>query len=132
MTQYLRAVFRDKFRNVLNLSQAYLKGDLPGISANVLAQRLVELEKRGLVTREPHPTDRRTTLAVLTREGRALLKKATKGAAAAGFGAAGLATAAAGFAGAGLTAFAGLARALTLTVFTQSSPGNSSEGERVL
>lgn len=45
-----------------------------------------QLEKRGLVTREPHPTDRRTTLAVLTRDGRALLKKATKAAAAAGFG----------------------------------------------
>ncbi len=34
-----------------------LKGDLPGISANVLAQRLTELERRGLVrkTRLPPP-----------------------------------------------------------------------------
>lgn len=44
------------------------------------------LAKRGLVTREAHPTDRRTTLAVLTKDGRALVRRATKGAAAAGFG----------------------------------------------
>lgn len=48
------------------------------------------LEKRGLVAREAHPTDRRTTLAVLTKDGRLLLRRATKAAAAAGFGFAGV------------------------------------------
>ena len=32
-----------------------LRGDLPGISANVLAQRLIELEKRGLLARRRLP-----------------------------------------------------------------------------
>ncbi|HEY3735462.1 MAG TPA: MarR family transcriptional regulator [Streptosporangiaceae bacterium] len=37
-----------------------------------------QLEKRELVTRTPHPTDRRTVLASLTPAGTALLDKATK------------------------------------------------------
>jgi DNA-binding MarR family transcriptional regulator len=35
------------------------------------------LEAQGLVVREPHPTDGRTTLASLTRRGRALAQRAT-------------------------------------------------------
>lgn len=35
------------------------------------------LEKAGLVTREPHPNDKRTTLVCLTPEGRDLSKRAT-------------------------------------------------------
>jgi DNA-binding MarR family transcriptional regulator len=36
------------------------------------------LEDQGFVAREPHPTDRRTTLAALTPEGRAIIDDATK------------------------------------------------------
>jgi DNA-binding MarR family transcriptional regulator len=36
------------------------------------------LEKQGLVKRVPHPTDRRTTLAALTEDGRELAARATK------------------------------------------------------
>src|SRR3984957_20756443 len=39
---------------------------------------LDQLEKRKLVKRNPHPTDRRTILAVLTPAGRDTLDKATK------------------------------------------------------
>ena len=35
-------------------------------------------EQRGLVRRVPHPTDRRTTLAEITRPGRELVSKATE------------------------------------------------------
>ncbi|MTD45858.1 MarR family transcriptional regulator [Conexibacter sp. W3-3-2] len=56
------------------------------VHQTTITQLVDQFEQRGLVTREPHPTDRRTTLAVLTRSGRALLKRATKDAAAAGFG----------------------------------------------
>ena len=36
------------------------------------------LEQAGLVVREPHPTDRRTTLVRLTRQGRTVARRATK------------------------------------------------------
>jgi DNA-binding MarR family transcriptional regulator len=39
---------------------------------------LDQLEKRKLVRRDPHPTDRRTILAVLTPAGQEVLDKATK------------------------------------------------------
>jgi DNA-binding MarR family transcriptional regulator len=39
---------------------------------------LDQLEKRKLVRRNPHPTDRRTILAVLTPAGQEILDKATK------------------------------------------------------
>ena len=47
---------------------------------------LDQLEKRNVVKRNPHPTDRRTILAVLTPAGRELLDKATKALADADFG----------------------------------------------
>jgi DNA-binding MarR family transcriptional regulator len=37
------------------------------------------LEKTGYVTRAPHPTDRRTTLATITAEGRTVARQATHG-----------------------------------------------------
>ena len=37
-----------------------------------------QLERSGLVRREPHPTDRRTTLAELTDQGRETARKATE------------------------------------------------------
>lgn len=60
------------------------------VHQTTITQLVDGFEKRGLVTREPHPTDRRTTLAVLTKDGRALVRRATKDAAAAGFGLDGL------------------------------------------
>ncbi|HET6950949.1 MAG TPA: MarR family transcriptional regulator [Acidimicrobiales bacterium] len=48
------------------------------------------LEKQGLVDRDAHPTDRRTTLARITDEGRRLVAKATEAVSATGFGLAGL------------------------------------------
>jgi DNA-binding MarR family transcriptional regulator len=56
------------------------------VHQTTVTQMIDQCEKRGLVERRAHPTDRRTTLAVLTRDGRALLRRATKDAAAAGFG----------------------------------------------
>ena len=51
---------------------------------------LDQLEKRKLVRRNPHPTDRRTILAVLTPAGREMLDKATKSLADGDFGLAGV------------------------------------------
>jgi DNA-binding MarR family transcriptional regulator len=51
---------------------------------------LDQLEKRKLVKRSPHPTDRRTILAVLTPAGHELLDQATKALADADFGLAGV------------------------------------------
>jgi DNA-binding MarR family transcriptional regulator len=45
-----------------------------------------QLEGRGLVTRRPHPTDRRTVLAALTEEGRRAVTKAGADLAGAQFG----------------------------------------------
>ncbi len=45
-----------------------------------------KLEKRALVTRAPHPTDRRTVLATLTGEGVAALADANRTLAQAGYG----------------------------------------------
>lgn len=45
-----------------------------------------QLETRGLVSRSPHPTDRRTVLATLTADGVAAVDKASNELATAGFG----------------------------------------------
>ena len=60
------------------------------VHPTTVTQLVDELEKRSLVRRMPHPTDRRTTLAEILPAGRRLLKQATVGAAAAGFGMAGV------------------------------------------
>lgn len=44
------------------------------------------LERQGLVRRVPHPTDRRTTLAEITDDGRRVVDKATEAVSATGFG----------------------------------------------
>lgn len=62
------------------------KGELPlgKIGARLQVHRtsvtnLVDgLEKAGLVTRAPHPTDRRTTLATITTRGRTTAEQATE------------------------------------------------------
>jgi DNA-binding MarR family transcriptional regulator len=48
------------------------------------------LEERGLVSRSPHPVDRRTTIANITKEGRRVCQKATKAIITASHGLAGL------------------------------------------
>ena len=48
------------------------------------------LEDQGLVRRVPHPTDRRTTLAEITDDGRAVVEKATEAATSATLGMGGL------------------------------------------
>lgn len=45
-----------------------------------------QLEKRGLVSRAPHPTDRRTVLATLTPDGIAVVDKASLALAESGYG----------------------------------------------
>lgn len=56
------------------------------VHQTTVTQMVDALELRGLVDRRPHPTDRRTTLAVLTEPGHALVRSATDDAAAIGFG----------------------------------------------
>src|ERR1700730_11186450 len=56
------------------------------VHPTTITQLVDELEKRKLVRRVPHPTDRRTTLAEILPAGRRLMKQATVAAAAAGFG----------------------------------------------
>ena len=51
---------------------------------------LGQLEKRGLLHRGPHPTDRRTVLAMLTPAGRELLGEVSRALAGTGFGLAGV------------------------------------------
>lgn len=51
---------------------------------------LDQLEKRGLLRRRPHPTDRRTVLAMLTPAGRELLNEVSRALAGTGFGLAGV------------------------------------------
>jgi DNA-binding MarR family transcriptional regulator len=49
-----------------------------------------KLEAQGLITREPHPSDRRATYAKITPAGRALVKEATRALRTANFGLQGL------------------------------------------
>jgi DNA-binding MarR family transcriptional regulator len=51
---------------------------------------LDQLERRGLLRRQPHPTDRRTILATLTSDGHALLDTVTKSLADIDFGLTGI------------------------------------------
>lgn len=84
---------------VLTILQVSRRGTLP---LNLIGERLQvspasitnavnRLEEAGLVTREAHPTDGRTTLAAITDEGRELSRRATEALGAARFGADGLA-----------------------------------------
>ena len=52
-------------------------GDRLMIHPTSVTNIIDRLEAQGLVTRVPHPTDGRTTLAEVTSEGRALAKRAT-------------------------------------------------------
>jgi DNA-binding MarR family transcriptional regulator len=51
--------------------------DALGADRSTMVRLVDQLERRGLVRRDPHPDDRRTVLPALTAEGRALLERAT-------------------------------------------------------
>lgn len=52
-------------------------GDRLQVHATSVTSAVNRLEAQGFVRREPHPTDGRTTLAVITTEGRAVVERAT-------------------------------------------------------
>jgi DNA-binding MarR family transcriptional regulator len=56
------------------------------VHPTTITLRLEPLEKRRLVRRRPHPTDRRTVLATLTPTGRGVLETVTKALAAIDYG----------------------------------------------
>jgi DNA-binding HxlR family transcriptional regulator len=43
------------------------------ISTNILADRLAHLEREGIITKKPHPTDRRKEVYSLTKKGLAII-----------------------------------------------------------
>ncbi len=51
--------------------------DALGADRSTMVRLVDQLERRGLVRRDPHPDDRRTVLPALTDAGRALLERAT-------------------------------------------------------
>lgn len=71
-------------------------GDRLQVSPASVTNAVDRLEASGLVRREPHPTDGRTTLAVVTEEGRDLALRATHALEAIRYGAQGLDATAAG------------------------------------
>ena len=50
----------------------FLKSD-EGIATNILASRLVQLEKEGILIKKPHPTDKRKDIYSLTEKGMELI-----------------------------------------------------------
>ncbi|MBC7901462.1 MAG: helix-turn-helix transcriptional regulator [Saprospiraceae bacterium] len=50
----------------------FLRSD-EGIATNILAARLVSLLKEGILRKEPHPTDKRTEIYLLTEKGMELI-----------------------------------------------------------
>jgi DNA-binding MarR family transcriptional regulator len=61
-------------------------GDRLMLHATSVTNIIDRLEQQGYVTRLPHPTDRRTTLAEITDSGRAVVQKATDAVCATEFG----------------------------------------------
>ena len=53
-------------------------GDRLQVHATSITSAVNRLEAQGFVERRPHPSDRRTTLAVITDEGRDVVERATK------------------------------------------------------
>jgi DNA-binding MarR family transcriptional regulator len=56
------------------------------VHPTTVTQLVDQLERRGVVRRRPHPDDRRTSLAALTKRGRTLMERATEAVVAHGFG----------------------------------------------
>lgn len=71
---------RDQTRPLGQLSKALL------VHPTTITMAIDQLEKAGLVRRAPHPTDRRTILAQLTREGHHAAERSSSALAEVGFG----------------------------------------------
>lgn len=93
VSHFLRGVGSFELRTV-DFSVLSVIGHRPGVTSrqlcqllNVLPPNMVvllrELDKRGLIERQPHPTDRRAVGLLLSPDGKALMKKAEKAASAA-------------------------------------------------
>jgi DNA-binding MarR family transcriptional regulator len=90
VSHFIRGVGSFELRTV-DFSVLSVIGHRPGVTSrqlcqtlNVLPPNMVvllrELDKRGLIEREPHPTDRRAVGLRLSTDGRALIKKAEQAA----------------------------------------------------
>ncbi|MEY4490910.1 MAG: Multidrug resistance operon repressor [Pseudomonadota bacterium] len=93
VSHFLHGVGSFELRTV-DFSVLSVIGHRPGVTSrqlcqllNVLPPNMVvllrELDKRGLIERQPHPTDRRAVGLLLSPDGKALMKKAEKAASAA-------------------------------------------------
>lgn len=93
VSHFIRGVGPFDLRTV-DFSVLSVIGHRPGVTSRQLCQQLNvlppnmvvllrELEKRDLIERQPHPTDRRAVGLLLSTEGKALMKKAEKAASAA-------------------------------------------------
>jgi len=92
VSHFICGVGSFKLRTV-DFSVLSVIGHWPGVTSRQLCQQLNvlppnmvvllrELDKRGLIERQPHPTDRRAVGLLLSAEGKALMKKAEKAASA--------------------------------------------------
>ncbi|MEY4439124.1 MAG: Multidrug resistance operon repressor [Pseudomonadota bacterium] len=90
VSYFLRGVGSFDLRTV-DFSVLSVIGHRPGVTSRQLCQQLNvlppnmvvllrELDKRGLIERQPHPTDRRAVGLLLSKEGKLLMKKAEKAA----------------------------------------------------
>jgi len=90
VSHFIRGVGSFELRTV-DFSVLSVIGHWPGVTSRQLCQQLNvlppnmvvllrELDKRGLIERQPHPTDRRAVGLLLSTRGKALMKKAEKAA----------------------------------------------------
>lgn len=90
VSHFIRGVGSFELRTV-DFSVLSVIGRWPGVTSRQLCQQLNvlppnmvvllrELDKRGLIERQPHPTDRRAVGLLLSASGKALMKKAEKAA----------------------------------------------------
>jgi DNA-binding MarR family transcriptional regulator len=90
VSHFIRGVGSFELRTV-DFSVLSVIGHWPGVTSRQLCQQLNvlppnmvvllrELDKRGLIERQPHPTDRRAVGLLLSASGKALIKKAEKAA----------------------------------------------------
>ena len=93
VSHFIRGVGSFELRTV-DFSVLSVIARWPGVTSRQLCQQLNvlppnmvvllrELDKRGLIERQPHPTDRRAVGLLLSASGKALMKKAEKAASAA-------------------------------------------------
>lgn len=93
VSHFIRGVGSFELRTV-DFSVLSVIGRWPGVTSRQLCQQLNvlppnmvvllrELDKRGLIERQPHPTDRRAVGLLLSASGKALIKKAEQAASAA-------------------------------------------------